>query len=224
MSTPNTIKAQLQELIDISNRVTGKSNTDLTGAVDALIDTYNDEYALRESILARSVTEIESELESLTTYALYNCTKLTRAHFPNLTYMSSYCLTNCEKLVDVYVPKLSITNGRVFQNNLSLEYIDLPSMNTFYGENTFNGCTKLKTFVLRYSSGICELGNINSFSKTLIESGTGYIYVPKSMVEQYKTATNWTTFASQFRALEDYTVDGTIDGELDWDKVNGGAA
>jgi hypothetical protein len=31
--------------------------------------------------------------------------------------------------------------------------------------------------------------------------------------------TNWTTFSAQFRALEDYTVDGTTTGELDESKI-----
>jgi hypothetical protein len=54
---------------------------------------------------------------------------------------------------------------------------------------------------------------------TRIEKGTGYIYVPADLVDSYKAATNWSTFAAQFRALEDYTVDGTITGELDITKI-----
>lgn len=50
-------------------------------------------------------------------------------------------------------------------------------------------------------------------------SGTGYIYVPRALVDTYKAATNWSTIADQFRALEDYTVDGTITGELDESKI-----
>lgn len=32
----------------------------------------------------------------------------------------------------------------------------------------------------------------------------GYIYVPAALIDEYKTATNWATFADQFRAIEDY--------------------
>jgi surface protein len=48
----------------------------------------------------------------------------------------------------------------------------------------------------------------------------GYIYVPRSMVDTLKSATNWSTYADQIRALEDYTIDGTTTGELDESKVN----
>ena len=32
----------------------------------------------------------------------------------------------------------------------------------------------------------------------------GYIYVPKALIEDYKTATNWSVFTDKFRAIEDY--------------------
>ena len=59
----------------------------------------------------------------------------------------------------------------------------------------------------------------NAFLGTKIASGTGYIYVPASLSASYKTAGNWTAFSNQFRALEDYTVDGTVTGDLDESKI-----
>lgn len=83
----------------------------------------------------------------------------------------------------------------------------------------FYACTALKALVLRKSDSICTLAHINSLGGTPITSGTGYIYVPASLIETYKTADKWSTFAAQFRALEDYTVDGTITGDLDPNKI-----
>lgn len=39
---------------------------------------------------------------------------------------------------------------------------------------------------------------------TPMKSGTGYIYVPAALVDSYKAATNWSTYADQIRAIEDY--------------------
>ena len=90
----------------------------------------------------------------------------------------------------------------------------------------FESCYILTAVILR-SEIVCNLVNTAAFldcyhllgtvNKTYNPDGLkdGYIYVPASLVDSYKTATNWTTFADQFRALEDYTVDGTITGELD---------
>ncbi len=66
---------------------------------------------------------------------------------------------------------------------------------------------------------VCTLGSVDTLSSTPIGSGTGFIYVPRALVDSYKAATNWSTYANQFRALEDYTVDGTITGELDESKI-----
>ena len=64
---------------------------------------------------------------------------------------------------------------------------------------------------------LVSLANANAISG--INSVNGYIYVPKSLIDDYKVATNWATFADRFRALEDYTVDGTTTGELDESKI-----
>ena len=44
----------------------------------------------------------------------------------------------------------------------------------------------------------------SSVSPIIVESGTGYIYVPQATIEGFKSATNWSTYADQFRAIEDY--------------------
>lgn len=84
---------------------------------------------------------------------------------------------------------------------------------TSIGSSAFRMCSKLKPLLLR-GNNVCTL-NKNVFVSTPISSGTGYIYVPSALIEQYKAATNWSAYSAQFRALEDYTVDGTITGELD---------
>jgi hypothetical protein len=68
------------------------------------------------------------------------------------------------------------------------------------------------------------------FNDTHFASGKagGTLLVPRSLTESYPTATNWSVIIAwnannRVLALEDYTVDGTITGEIDWDKLNGGA-
>jgi hypothetical protein len=72
---------------------------------------------------------------------------------------------------------------------------------------------------------VCALKNTSAFTNSSIASGTAYVYVPAAQLsdadetKDYRRATNWSSLATQFRALEDYTVDGTITGELDLGKV-----
>lgn len=67
----------------------------------------------------------------------------------------------------------------------------------------FYECQVLETVIIR-TSEICVLDSYMAFTGTPIESGTGYIYVPSALVDSYKAATNWTTYADQIRAIEDY--------------------
>jgi hypothetical protein len=74
--------------------------------------------------------------------------------------------------------------------------------------------------ILRNENDIVTLSSSKVFDTSDgIGAGTGYIYVPTALIEEYKSATNWSTYATQFRALEDYTVDGTFTGELDETKI-----
>ena len=107
--------------------------------------------------------------------------------------------------------------ARAFDSCSSLTAVDF-SAATSIGDYAFNACSALTTLILR-SETMCTLSSTYTFTGTPIKSGTGYIYVPRALVDSYKTATNWSTYANQFRALEDYTVDGTITGALDESKI-----
>lgn len=94
----------------------------------------------------------------------------------------------------------------------ALSLVDFPSVATVAAD-AFNGCGTLKALSLR-SETLCPLANVSALNGTPIKSGTGYIYVPRALVDSYKGATNWSTYANQVVALEDYTDDGTITGTL----------
>jgi len=55
---------------------------------------------------------------------------------------------------------------------------------------------------------VCTLSNINAFGSTPISNYTtstggvyGSIYVPASLVDSYKTATNWATYSNRITAI-----------------------
>ena len=88
------------------------------------------------------------------------------------------------------------------------------SLVTKIGANAFGGCNSLKALALRLTTK-ATLSNTSALNSTPIASGTGYIYVPGALLDSYKADSKWSTYANQFRKLENYTVDGTITGELD---------
>ena len=177
-------------------------------------------------------------VQSVSLMTFTNCKALTNVNMPLLTEVGEQMFRGCENLKSISLPSMSGTTGYLaFEGCSTLEKIDIP-LATEVDVYSFQGCIDLlridlpsvKTIrtgglqcnnliavILRYD-GICTLENTNAFG-TAIHNKRGYIYVPSALIDSYKSATNWNNFASQFRALEDYTVDGTITGALDETKI-----
>lgn len=203
------------------------------------VDSIGDE-VLTNSIIDRSITEIRDNYatliggnafgycSALTTvdfpvvtrigdYAFVGCSALTAVDFPVVTRIGYKTFASCSALTIVDFPVMTSTGYNAFDSCSALTTVDFPVV-TEIGYGVFRDCSVLMALILR-SETIATLDSTDAFSGTPIASGTGYIYVPFSLINSYKTASNWSTFAAQFRALEDYTVDGTITGALDESKI-----
>lgn len=221
MSTPLTDK--INALTAYANEITGESDTTLSEAVHTLADGYGQGGgdSIWASIVDHTVTEINDTdglCKAVGYYVFYYCDSLTSVIFPSATRVESYAFYGCRNLSSVYFPSVTRIDSHAFDGCSGLSFIDFPSA-TNLGSYCFTDCTALTALILRRQNSTCYLSNANAFNSTPIKSGTGYIYVPSSLIETYKTATNWKTLAAQFRALEDYTVDGTITGDLDPNKI-----
>lgn len=151
-------------------------------------------------------------------YGFYYCTALEAVDLPNVKSIGNYALSNCFRATYFNLPLLENVSSNGLRDNNKITMFDLPRVGAIYS-NGFYCCFNLNTLILRKSDAICTLGGTSAFSSTSISSSEGYIYVPSALVSTYKSATNWSTYATRFRALEDYTVDGTITGELDESKI-----
>lgn len=202
------------------------------------IDALGDD-AVVDSIINRTITEFKDNLiEKVGCYVFYACHSLTVVDVPNATFIDNYAFGNCSALESFAFTNVQTINNQAFYGCSSLKEICCPLVTNALWY-TFQKCTNLEkadfalvtslgaevfvdcllTALILRSSTVCTLGNTNAFLRTSIASGTGYIYVPSALVDSYKAATNWSTYADQFRALEDYTVDGTTTGELDENKI-----
>lgn len=158
--------------------------------------------------------------------AFRDCKSLTELTFPNLTAISGNGIfKGCTSLKKAVFPVLagaasSGSYGQIlFSGCTALTTVDFGVTQSVCGYQAFQGCTALTALILRGSNVASFASDNQTISATPIASGAGYIYVPRALVESYKVATNWSTYADQFRALEDYTVDGTTTGELDETKI-----
>jgi hypothetical protein len=127
---------------------------------------------------------------------------------PSLTSLGVDAFLNCSALEEVIAPKLRTISMGAFGACSKLEKIDMDGTNgdiwyAFYSSG-------LNTLIIRTTEGVCKLEDEDAFGDPTygeacsIGAGKGYIYVPKALVEEYKVATNWSNYASQIRAIEDY--------------------
>lgn len=161
------------------------------------------------AVLDRSITVFESnEITELGIGAFAMCRSLESLTLPNLTAGAGTMCQNCIALTDIYLPLMSTAGNNAFQG-IAATVLDFPSVNFVYA-NFVKSAPNLVVFILRNRKRVAPLSSINAFEGTPIATGAGYVYVPKTLddgtdgVAAYQTATNWSTYADQIRAIEDY--------------------
>ena len=177
---------------------------------------------------------------ALTTASIPNATRIgkhafaytknvTTADFPLVTGLGAYAFYSSEGLKTAHIPLAKELLMYAFSGCARLETADF-SVPKAVNAWAFGNCYSLKALILRKETAV-TLSSTNALGNCYHLLGTGnttynpdgladgYIYVPSALVDTYKAATNWSTYANQFRALEDYTVDGTITGDLDENKI-----
>ena len=91
-----------------------------------------------------------------------------------------------------------------FSNCTALKTVITPSITEGVGAGTFNGCKSLETVVIGNvnSTAVASLSNVSAFTNTPLGGingvYSGHIYVPSSLIESYKTATNWATLYANY--------------------------
>ena len=129
-------------------------------------------------LLAGTLTALESKAATIRSYAAYNCGALTSVVLPAATYIGERAFSGCSNLLTVRLGAVQ-----------TISYL------AFSGA----GITSL----IIEATGVVTLMSTSALQSTPIASGTGYIYVPDDLVETYKAATNWSTYAAQIKGLSE---------------------
>lgn len=155
--------------------------------------------------------------------AFSGCEMLSKINIQNVEKLGDSALSDCYRITELYLPK-AITIGRYACNSMfRLKKVTLGNVKTIY-RNAFYGdtnCeeidislnenvgsigayaflnTKLSKLTIR-GTALIPLDSSDALVGTPIANGTGKIYVDPSMVDIYKTATNWSTYASAIEAI-----------------------
>lgn len=221
------VLTKLQGVIDKAQAATTMPDATVTGQMDALIDQYlSNEDAVANQILDNSLRRLTSAVKTVSNKKFSSCTALEEVNLPSVEIVGSAAFTYCTNIRKVYMPvckkiedeafgawtpmttekfyapKLQElgTNALLSQSKLRrLDFHEIQRIN----KGALQSTKELKTLIIR-SAEPCLLLNANALSDSPIKSGTGYIYVPRALIDVYRTATNWTVYAAQFRAIEDY--------------------
>lgn len=128
---------------------------------DIVVTAKSDDLA--KQIVERSITTlVNDQLQMISNYGLSYCTAMTYVKLPNCTFLNAYALYFCTHLTKAD-----------FAKRLEIQH------------SAFGSCKQLTALILRGNS-VSSLVDTNAFKNTPIADGTGFIYVPSSLVDTYK--------------------------------------
>jgi len=138
----------------------------------------------------------------------------------SVTSISSYAFTNLNSITTLNIGSgMTVIEGSVFPSMIGLTAVTIPNTITKIGSAAFYNCYSLKTVIIpsgvtrieagafRQCSGltkVCCLATTppTMTSNNVFESTNNCpIYVPSQSVSAYKSATNWSTYASRIQAI-----------------------
>ena len=159
-----------------------------------------------DGILTRRATTISNDrITYLGIEVFRNYESLAVVDFPNVTSAGVNVFYACYALRTVNLPSLLSISSNMFAYSSLLKRLDFPSVESI-DTGAFSGCSRLVTLILRKADTVCTLENVSALSGTSIAKGTGFVYVPDNLVEQYKAATNWSTYANQIKPISELEV------------------
>ena len=146
-----------------------------------------------------SSVSIPSSVTSIGTYAFYYCSSLSSVSIPSsVTSIGSGAFSGCSSLSSVSIPSSVTSIGNsAFYNCCSLASVSIPSGVRSIGNSAFAYCYGMAIYDFTNHTSVPTLSNTNAF--TSIPSDC-VIKVPSSLLSTWKSATNWSTYASKIVA------------------------
>lgn len=231
-----TVNEKLTAIADAIRAKTGGTDAlsldGMAAAIDGIQTGGGSTDDVAGALADRTITEFSSNTcTQLGAYAFRGCKSLKTLVAPNATAVGEYAIYQCNALRTLSLPSVASVSINAFRDAQYLEIVDLPKLSAI-PSNAFYGCRGLKALILRYSKKV-TLNSTTAFTNCYRMLGTknsgfnpdgerlGFVYSERTLVEEYQADSTWASILepTQFRALEDYTVDGTITGELDESKI-----
>ena len=150
----------------------------------------------RNRVYQNSVKRVEigDGVTSIGKTAFQNCSSLASITIPDgVTSIGSSAFQNCYSLASITIPDgvTSIGSG-AFQTCPSLTSVTIPDGVTSIGSSAFQSCSGVAFYDFSNHTAAPTLANTNAFQGIAADCE---IRVPASLVNEWKAATNWSTYA-----------------------------
>lgn len=149
---------------------------------------------------------------AITKFTGHNVTNLGRQSFSSTSGIVTIDCPNVEILGNqafqgsgvqyISLNKVKEVGTQTFNGATRLEIAEFDSLEKIIGGMCFYNCKELKALILRKSS-VVTLAPTNAFDNSGVKLGTGFVYVPDELVDNYKSATNWSAIADRVKGLSE---------------------
>ena len=143
------------------------------------------------------------ESTSVGNSAFYYCYSLASVTIPNsVTSIGNYAFQYCYSLASIAIPN-SVTSigNNAFSYCYSLVSVTIPNGVTSIGIDLFNNCYGMVFYDFSTHTQVPTLSATNAFQSIPSDCK---IIVPDALYDEWKNATNWSTYASKIIKASEY--------------------
>lgn len=158
---------------------------------------YINDVAVAATSTTVSTFNFKENTKCIAGFCFYNCKNFSRINIPStVKYIGDSAFYGCSSFSQLTLNEgLEIIEKEAFNQCQKLTSVTIPNSVTSIGGSAFSYCSGL-TSVTCLAENPPELGDTAVFYNS-----TCPIYVPAESVDAYKSATNWSTYASRIKAI-----------------------
>ena len=137
---------------------------------------------------------IQNSAVTLKEYTFSNCSSLAPITIPNsIKYIEASAFSGCSSLASITIPNsIKYIPSYGFSDCSSLASITIPNSITQFFDNAFRYCYGIAFYDFTNHTSVPKLSATNAFTNIAADCE---IRVPAALVDAWKTATNWSTYA-----------------------------
>ena len=162
--------------------------------------------------------EIKEGTKSIADFAFYECQGLSSVSMPNsIERIGASSFSNCKNLTNIVIPSnvKKIDSSAFIGCNL-LSTVEIGCGVTYIGEFAFAACHNLS--VVRCLAENIPNTSVDSFNGSFDKAT---LYIPNSVLDEYKTTEPWCKFHSIYPIPDETTSIGPVDVKIEIQSVYG---